>query len=68
MTATAQMVDGDVKEKVVDMKFKNDKDLVFVRLFTTKKIGRVTYKKAGSKQAEFLAMFDFSGVKDLRDR
>lgn len=68
MTATASMVDGDVEERVVEVKIKNDKDTMIIRLFTTKKIGRVTYKKARSKDAEFLALFDCSGLKDLRDR
>lgn len=70
MSSVVEMRDtgGESEEAVIKLEIKDQDDTFLFKLFTQKKVGRVSYKKGRSKNFEHLATFDCSGVKDLRDR
>lgn len=55
-------------EAIIELEIKDQDDTFLFKLFTQKKIGRVSYKKGRSRNFDHLATSDCSGVKDLRDR
>lgn len=56
------------KETLVTLEIKDDADVLKAKIFTQRKVGQVYYKGKSDKDFEYLATFDCSGIKDLRER